>query len=163
MLVMALVDVVDEKDCVIQSTLLNKTTNSDILRCAVVFLVNNKNEILLQLRSKTEKTYPLHWDLSAGGHLNSGEDYIDGAKREMFEEIGVKVNLEFLDKYLFEADGGRLYFSALFKGEFSGKFKIDRKEVSEVKFFSVDDIKKMIKNGEKFHPECLFALKRRFL
>ena len=160
---MPLVDVVDEKDNVIKSIEKSSSKKSDIVRCVVVFLLNDKNEILLQLRSKTDDKYPSHWDCSAGGHLDAGEDYVDGAKREMLEEIGVKTELEFIDKYLFKADGGRRYFSSLFKGKFSGKFKIDPNEGTEVKFFSKSEIEKMIETGEKIHPECLFALKKYFL
>ena len=160
---MELVDVVDKNDNVLKKIDRASATNSDILRCAVVFITNSKGEVLLQLRSKIEKNYPLCWDLSAGGNLNTGENYLGGAKREMFEEIGVRTKLEFVDKYLFEADGGRKYFSTLFKGRLSGKVKIDPKEVSKVKFFSVGQIKKMVTKGEKFHPECLFALKMLFL
>ena len=141
---MPLVDVVDEKDNVIKSIEKSSSKKSDIVRCVVVFLLNDKNEILLQLRSKTDDKYPSHWDCSAGGHLDAGEDYVDGAKREMLEEIGVKTELEFIDKYLFKADGGRRYFSSLFKGKFSGKFKIDPNEGTEVKFFSKSEIEKMI-------------------
>jgi len=159
---MSLVDVVDENDKVIRSVDWKDATNSDIQRCVAVFIFNKKGEILLQLRSEKEKYYPLCWDISAGGHLDSGEEYADCAKREMFEEIGVKTKLEFVDKYLF-TDGRRRYFSSLFKGRFSGKFKIDQKEVSKVEFFSIKKIRKMIERGEKFHPECLFALKKHFL
>ena len=66
---MSLVDVVDENDKIIRSVDWKDATNSDIQRCAVVFIFNEKGEILLQLRSEKEKHYPLCWDISAGGHL----------------------------------------------------------------------------------------------
>ncbi|MBI5332954.1 MAG: hypothetical protein HZB65_05240 [Candidatus Aenigmarchaeota archaeon] len=35
-------------------------------------------------------------------------------------------------------------------------------EVKKIKFFSMKDIQKMIDNGENFHPELLFLLRKHF-
>ena len=46
-----------------------------ILRSASVFIQDSKNQILLQQRSKHSKKYPLHWDVSGGGHVNDEESH----------------------------------------------------------------------------------------
>lgn len=53
-----IVDIVDEDDNVI-GTIFRKDEifGKHILRSASIFLINNKNEILLQLRSKNSKCY----------------------------------------------------------------------------------------------------------
>jgi len=160
---LGLVDVVDKKDKVLKTLDRSYATNSDILRVTGIFIINDKNEILLQLRSPKSYRYPLHWDCSGGGHVDSGEDYSTCAHRELYEEVGIKTKLVFLGKHYIELDDGRKHFIAFFKGEHRGDFKIDKKEVSKVKFFSVEEIRSMIDSGEKFHPECLFALKKYFL
>lgn len=160
---MPLVDIVNESDQVIKSVELSDLSNSDLFRAASVFIFNDKTEILLQLRSKNELNFPLHWDISAAGKVDSGESYLEAAKRELFEEIGVETNLKFVDKYLFEPGDGRKYFASLYKGKYSGKITIDKNEVAKAKFFSIEEIKQMISKDEKFHPECLYALRKYFL
>ena len=160
---MELVDVVDDNDRVLKAIDRSSATKSDILRTTGIFIINGKNEILLQFRSQKGRRYPLHWDCSAGGHVDSGEDYVTCANRELFEEIGIKTDLVFLGKEYIELGDGRKHFITFFKGKLSGDFMIDPEEVSKIEFFSTNKILKMIDNKEKFHPECLFALKKYFL
>ncbi len=91
------------------------------------------------------------------------EDYSTCANKELFEEIGIKTNLEFLGKHYMELDDGRKHFIAYFKGEYDGEFTLDPNEVAKVKFFSKEEIEKMIQDSKKLHPECLFTLKEYFL
>jgi len=158
-----LVVVVDKHDKVLKTVDRSSAINADILRIAGVFITNEKHEILLQLRSPKSYRYPLHWDCSGGGHLDPGEDYATCAHRELYEETAIKTELVFLGKHYIELDDGRKHFIAFFKGKYNGKMKIDSNEVSKVQFFSTKEIKKMIENNEKIHPECLFALKKYFL
>ncbi len=160
---LGLVDVVDKNDSVIKTLDRINAKDSDILRVTGVFILNENNKILLQLRSKNSCRYPLYWDCSGGGHVDSKEDYDTCANRELFEEIGIKTELTFLGKHFIELDDGRKHFIAFYKGKFDGKLNLDPNEVSDVAFFSVDQIKDMVQRGEKFHPECLFALQKYFL
>ena len=49
-----------------------------------------------------------------------------------------------------------------FTANYDGNFYIDGHEVEAIKFFSMEEIRKMVKNGEKFHPEFLFLLEKYF-
>lgn len=160
---MEIIDVVDKNDNVIKQIDRAQAKNSDLLRVVGIMIFNGKKEILLQLRSKNKTYYPLHWDCSGGGSLGAGEDYLPAAKRELFEELGIKTKLIYLGRYYFQLDDLRKHYITYFKGRYDGQVKIDPKEVSMAKFFSIDEIQRMIKRGEKFHPECLFALKKYFL
>ncbi len=157
-----MVDVVDKNDKVIKTVERDAASPHDILRTTNIFILNKKGEILLQLRSANRRYYPLHWD-STGGHVTSGEDVLKSAKRELYEEIGVKTELMFLGKHLIELPDERSHMSSYFKGVYDGKMKIDPKEVEKVQFFSVQEIKRMINKKGKIHPECAFGLKRHFL
>ncbi|MDP3973944.1 MAG: NUDIX domain-containing protein [Candidatus Daviesbacteria bacterium] len=60
-----------------------------IHRTAVVFLTNDKGQILIQLRDDGRL------DHSSAGHVDPGESYLQAAKRELQEELGVdKVKLK---------------------------------------------------------------------
>ena len=43
----------------------------------------------MQKRSATKKTHPNCWDISGAGHIRAGETVINGAIRELKEELGV--------------------------------------------------------------------------
>ena len=58
-----------------------------------VWILNDKNEILLQYRCADKKLYPNTWDVSFAGHISAGESSIDAVIREGKEELGIKVDL----------------------------------------------------------------------
>ncbi len=62
-------------------------------RTAHVFMINSKHQVLLQLRAKNTLTNPSKWHLSAGGHIEAGQTSLEGAQREMEEEIGLSLPL----------------------------------------------------------------------
>ena len=56
---------------------------------AHIWLFTADRKILLQKRALTKKVFPGIWDISVAGHIGAGEEILDGAKREVFEEIGL--------------------------------------------------------------------------
>lgn len=48
-------------------------------------------ELLLQKRSKEKDTFPGHYDVSCGGHVEAYENFMRTAIREMQEELGLQV------------------------------------------------------------------------
>lgn len=60
-------------------------------RTVHVWLMNSRKEFLLQKRSKDKRAYPDYWDVSAAGHIASGETSLRAAQRETQEELGVNL------------------------------------------------------------------------
>ena len=56
-----------------------------------IWLFTSDRKVLLQKRAFTKKVFPGIWDISVAGHIGAGEEIIEGAKREVFEEIGLKI------------------------------------------------------------------------
>ena len=56
---------------------------------AHIWFFTSDKKILLQKRALTKKVFPGIWDISVAGHIGAGEEILDGAKREVFEEIGL--------------------------------------------------------------------------
>ncbi len=54
------------------------------------WIFDDKQNVLFQLRSHDNFTYPNQLDISAAGHIKSGEDISDGM-RELKEELGIDV------------------------------------------------------------------------
>ncbi len=58
-------------------------------RAVHLFVFNGRGELFLQKRSPWKDKHPGKWDSSAAGHLDSGEDYLTAARRELAEELGL--------------------------------------------------------------------------
>ncbi len=59
-------------------------TNGTPHRIAVTYLENDKDEILVQVRMSGRL------DHSSAGHVDPGESYLETAKRELKEELGIE-------------------------------------------------------------------------
>ncbi len=174
---MEFLDIVNENDEIV-----GKASKKEIYekllthRIVHIFVFNDKGEMTLQVRSKDSPFCPLHWCTAAAGHVRSGESYEEAALRELNEEVGIKAELTFAYKDLYEYTDayddaninklgirkGLKKFLATFKTIHNGPFKINPAEVEEIEFFSLDKVQEMINDGEKFHPELLFILNRHF-
>lgn len=158
---MEYLDIVDEND-----NILGKASKEEIYsksmrhRIIHILIFNDKDELALQLRSSSVHFCPQHWSTAVGGHVQSGETYEEAALREYEEELGIKSKLEFFSKDLYQAQGTPPKFLVTFKARFNGPFSPDKNEVERVEFFRMEHIKDMIKQGEKFHPELLYLLKK---
>lgn len=162
-------DIVDENDNIIERAS-KKETYEKLLTHRIVHVIvfNKKNEIALQLRSSKVPFCPLHWCTTASGHVRSGETYEEAAKRELKEETGIMLDLNFAykDKYVYKDHDDIKKFLATFTANYNGQFILSGKEakfeVDRIEFFPLDKIKKMVENQEKIHPELLFLLKKHF-
>lgn len=126
---------------------------------------NDKGELLLQFRIATDPSFPSHWDFSAGGGIEPGEDKRQTAERELGEELGVSAPLEFVaqEHYRYPAwklGNTREVDLSIYKTHHNGPFKPDPNEIEKVKFFSLDTIGKMIAADVKFHPEFVASWRK---
>lgn len=125
-------------------------------RAVYAFIFNKDNEILLQKRSSSKKLWPNLWDVTVGGHVLSGEFGYEALIRETKEEFGINVNENEI-KYLFcstssEKQGNIInnHFNECFlitKDIDISNIIIQKEEVSDVKWFSKDEIIKKIDNN----------------
>lgn len=63
-----------------------------------LWLYTKKGEILLQQRSYKKKIYPLLWDVSVAGHIDTNETFVEATIREAKEEIGINLEAQQLLK-----------------------------------------------------------------
>jgi ribosomal protein L11 methyltransferase len=75
-------------------------TPSLLHRAAHVIVTDAAGRIYLQKRALDKDIQPGKWDTSVGGHLDAGEDFEAGARREMREELGLSGDVRFLYRYL---------------------------------------------------------------
>lgn len=115
-------------------------------RSVHVLIFNDAGDLLIQRRHKDKLTFGGYWDLSCAGHVEE-PDYIGGpdemldrvylsvAERELNEELGVSVQLQFLGEFGPEP-GVHYECLRLFSGVHNGPFVIQEDEVEEVRFVS---------------------------
>ena len=78
-----------------------------------LLIIGSDGTYLLTKRSDIKDVYPGFWEASAGGSALSGEEPLEAAKREMFEETGlVPDSLELVD-ITFKDSSHAMYYSYL--------------------------------------------------
>lgn len=124
----------------------------------VVFIQNSENEFLLQKRVKKKDG---KW-ATTGGHPVSGETSKQGIITEIKEELGIDIleeNIKLFKTIKTEDDFVDIYY--LKEDIDINKIKIQKEEVSAVKWATINDIEKMIKEGEfseshrEFFEDCI--------
>lgn len=94
-------DVVDASDRVIGRATRAEVHRRGLLHRAVhIFVFDARGNVILQKRSLAKDTCPGLLSTSCAGHVDSGENYDDAARRELGEELGIPSeaakNLRFL-------------------------------------------------------------------
>lgn len=113
-----------------------------------IWIRNSKGEYLIQKRSEKVKLWPDIWGV-AGGSAIKGENSLTAALREVKEELGIS----------FESDMLKNMTRVKLKNVFSDLWlvcqeislediRMQKEEVSEVKYAGIDEIATMIKLNE---------------
>lgn len=108
---------------------------------------NSEGKLYLQKRSLTKDTQPGKWDTSVGGHVDYGENIETALRREVQEELGIsKFEPTFISRYKFKSDI-EAELVHCFYTIYNGEIHPDPIEISEGKFWSLNDIETQLGNG----------------
>lgn len=130
----------------------NLSKSAKYVPAAGVIILDEKNRVLLQLRTDNNK-----WCIP-GGCMELGETAEETAKREVLEETNLVVeDLSLFNVYSGEEqhwtypDGNEVYFIniAYITNRFKGFMKVDGVESKELKFFEVENLPKEITPSNK--------------
>ena len=113
-----------------------------------IWILNSDNKILVQQRLKNEKHYPNLWCATSGG-VSSNETSLEASIRELKEELGIDVNeeeLTFIGTYKRTNDYVDTYL--LEKDIDIENITIQKEEVQDIKWMSIDYFEKLINRGE---------------
>ncbi|MDA0316073.1 MAG: NUDIX domain-containing protein [Bacteroidetes bacterium] len=115
-----------------------------------VWFYTSTPSVLLQKRGANKETFPNLWDVSVAGHVSSGESILDGALREIKEEIGLQLKLDDLllidvRKNINQFSNGIIdcEFQHVFLSELKTGVKdlvIQKEEVDDVRLFSFEEM-----------------------
>lgn len=152
-----IIQVVDKNDKPVGSSSKTEAWEKGLIRRLVRIMIEDKSgRILLQKRHPNKYPYPGRWDNSVAGHVDENETYLDAANRELAEELGLhNLKLEEVGKYYSE---GRYEwrnlkgFVKVYKTTIDvsrQSLKLHPNEVTDTKWFTVDEIKALAKDSEK--------------
>lgn len=146
-----LLDLVNDKDEVI-----GKIWKSDahkdpdlIHREVAIAVFDKKGGVLLQQRSMNKANDPGAWKIAAAGHVGKGEDPKDAIKREIYEELGIRVKPIYIKKEFARYKDKESRFFWIYYAVVNGKPKLslDKDEVMDAKWVKIDDLEKFAKNN----------------
>ena len=111
----------------------------------MVVIRNSKGEFLMQRRSVAKGG---DWGVT-GGHPKSGETPIEGIITEVKEELGLDFSNENFIEYDSGCDGKDCYKMYFVTKDINiSDITIQQEELSEVRWFTMDELKSMVKSGE---------------
>ena len=162
------VQIVDAKDKPIGAASFNEVWQKNLYhRISRVMLENSHGQILLQKRSSDKLSYPDCWDNSAAGYVDENESYAEAARRELSEELGIKhLKLREIGYYYAESFDGQHHFkrfNRVYRGFTDQKpTKLQASELSEVRWYGVDEIKNLIKQQPATVSDGLVQVMERY-
>ena len=107
-----------------------------------VLLFTEEGYLLIQKRSADRKQYASLWDCSVSEHVQSGEVYLEAARRGLEEELGVRgIALRPIFKFRMNYGPNDNEISMVFEGSVdSARVRRDPREVSEVAYIRPDEL-----------------------
>lgn len=124
-------------------------------RCTYIGVVSTDGRrLLVHQRSFDKDVFPGWWDVVAGGVCSVGESWLDSARRELAEELGV-------DGVSLEDVGGGHWVGAdvelvgrVFVARTDGPFAFSDGEVIQARFVTVDEVQALVRD-ERVCPDSV--------
>lgn len=112
-------------------------------RAFSVFLFNERGELLLQQRSPAKRLWGGYWSNSCCSHPRRGETMAIATRRRLQDELNVDAELEFIYKFVYQADfgeaGAEHELCHVFLGRCSD-VQPNESEISATRFVSTGDL-----------------------
>ena len=123
-----------------------------------IWIINENGDILLQRRCATKDSNPNMLDISSAGHLSAGDDSLEGAIRELKEELGIDANKDEL-MFIKTLKRSARYTETFINNEFSDVYilrttkklsdmKFQESEISEIFYVPYKKFKQMVENKQ---------------
>jgi len=129
------------------------------LRAADLFIMNDKGELWIPRRTMDRKIAPGGLDYSCGGHIGSGETYLNGLIREIEEELNLSLRAEDL-KFVAKL-GPRPdlpYYSELYLYKSNVAPTYNLEDFTEYQWIAPKDLIVLLESGEPAKTSMLETL-----
>lgn len=113
-----------------------------------VCIFNSRGQLLIQQRQPFKKDWTNMWDLTVGGSAIAGDLSYQAAEREVFEELGLNIDLSNTrPRFTMNFDGGFDDYYIIEMDVDISKLKLQKEEVARVKFADKEEVLKMQEEG----------------
>lgn len=124
-------------------------------RAFSVFVLNDKNEVMLQQRAHHKYHSPLLWTNTCCSHQRAGETNLEAGKRRLEEEMGFVTDLKELFHFIYKApfDNGLTEHELdhVMIGYYNGEPQINTDEVESWKWMDIEAIREDMKNQPELY------------
>ncbi len=123
-------------------------------------------DVLLQKRSDHKDSHPGCYDISSAGHISAGDERMESALRELWEELGLSVQPEHLESFgTTHVKFEQTFYGKRFRdNEISSDFvyrqpvdidklNLQESEVSEVRWMDYEECRQKVAQGSM--PNCI--------
>ncbi|MBW2987165.1 NUDIX hydrolase [Candidatus Woesearchaeota archaeon] len=101
-----------------------------------LIIINDENEVFLVKRSKNTEHFPECWSFP-GGKIDGDEDKETALRREIKEELNVKISeMKFFKSYDYILEG-KIIHANYYVGKINGKIGLNKREISEARWFKI--------------------------
>ena len=118
-------------------------------RASHILVFNSRGELFLQKRSMSKDENPGLWDTSAAGHVDSGEDYLACAVRELDEELGISGDISL--KLLFHLPATELTgmeHCAVYVCQYDGQLSLQAEEIDQGLWISPEAMSRRVSDSD---------------
>jgi len=126
-------------------------------RAFSLFIFNDEGKLLLQQRSEQKRLWPLYWSNSCCSHPRRGEVMQDAVHRRLYQELGMRSELVFLYKFIYQArfenQGAEHEYCWVYAGKSSDSVRPNPNEVAAWRFLSPSEVNQdMARNPGAYSP-----------
>ncbi|MBI3458918.1 NUDIX domain-containing protein [Candidatus Azambacteria bacterium] len=144
-------DIVDENNKSLGFTKSRKEVHSTMQywhRATHTWIINNNNQVLCGQRSLSKDVHPGKWQSFFGGHLRAGQNYIDNAIEELYQELGLSIKADkLIPIHILKSDKAK-HFGQIFILRWNGEIEnlqFKDNEVVSVKWMTFNELSMQIK------------------
>ena len=126
-------------------------------RAFSIFVFNSNDELLLQERSETKPLWPLFWSNTCCSHPRLGETMDVAVRRRLRQELGFDCPLNFLYKFMYQAQFGEIgaerEFCWVYLGYYDGPVDPNVSEIASWRFIDIKSLdNELATQADRFTP-----------
>ena len=131
--------------------------NGVLHRAFSIFVFNDNDELLLQMRSAEKTLWPGYWSNTCCSHPRVGESMDVAVSRRLRQELGFECPLTFLYKFKYHAQYGAVgaehEYCWVYHGRYSGAVNVNLNEIADWRFVGIDALESELEaSPERFTP-----------
>lgn len=126
-------------------------------RTVSCWIMNENGDILLQKRTANKRRNPNKW-AKTGGQVDSGESAEEAIFREVKEELGIEIpqeQIKVIEIRKSDDKNKRFAYNFIFVVNYKiNEYTLQKDEVAEVKYVSIEDMENLKKNDDTNYTFC---------